>query len=404
MMANPEVARLLPKYLPGLKTLTEKNAPGAADALARMRALVAEAPASELALLAEHLAFPAELYLDRPWASDNYTVDVMDYLSELYRKVPADRPALLESTVDRLMLVASTGRSASEDVKLAVCRCLTSLFSSAPDETLLAVYSAEQAKLRFSQLTLAVISWIEEARTLPSMTRAGCDLFKRLWLSSPRESSAGLRNAFGSTFLDMLPGVSTKLMKLLKDKKVSPKSKALLLLSWTQFVTLILSDDHFARLDLESSEEEYSTRNDNYSSEKWLNLARDHLSNQMSILLALSSASLASKDGQKELQKALRHCASSILKKCSRSLTNLKPSCIEILSHHFEAEQHLNFILKSLNEDERSSLAARARENTFELTQTLCKPPALFESEEVAVRLGNLRASVSLVAKLENDR
>ncbi len=147
----------------------------------------------------------------------------------------ANSSRFLLGTVDRLLRLYCQGGSGgaknngpSEDIRVATCRCLASLFSSCTDGVLAEVYSRqEENRYRMSQLLLEALRWLEEGRRVRPVAEACLALLESVLVldegkrgSSSEVPFRSLLTGYCLVFHQMLPGVSSKLMKLLKDGQV----------------------------------------------------------------------------------------------------------------------------------------------------------------------------------------
>ncbi len=83
----------------------------------------------------------------------------------------------------------------------------------------------KENKLRLSQVVVEALGWLEASRTVRTPSEACLSLLESLWLDPYRGGSRGgtsplLLPGFCLVFHQMLPGVSTKLVKLLGDGQV----------------------------------------------------------------------------------------------------------------------------------------------------------------------------------------
>ena len=90
------------------------------------------------------------------------------------------------------------------------------------------------------------------------------------------------RNIFGQ----MLPGITSKLIKLIQDGALVLKAKSLALQNWTSYVTAILRDEEFLQPVNKFNDTEEALANLDFTEScvtslqgEKLNLTRDHISN-----------------------------------------------------------------------------------------------------------------------------
>ncbi len=82
-------------------------------------------------------------------------------------------------------------------------------------------FNHDENKYRMSQLFLETLGWLDKGRLVRTQTESCLALVESLCPDlERREGGQQLLQGFCLVFHQMLPGISTKLMKLIKDRQV----------------------------------------------------------------------------------------------------------------------------------------------------------------------------------------
>ena len=110
MSPDNQLPQLLPRFLPPLKALTEPHRHGkdARTLIAGLAALVSRSSDNELACLQDHVMFPFEMYVEKPWGPENITIQVLQFIEDYHKRVPVIKTSFLVSSIDRIMRYLNT--------------------------------------------------------------------------------------------------------------------------------------------------------------------------------------------------------------------------------------------------------------------------------------------------------
>ena len=284
MVTDPDVAReeAFRRFRPYCAALVAKPNQATLEKLGR---LINLAHPDDLNSLEEYLIFPLQVYLKTPVMPENYTISVLTAMEKFYQRTgKLGSYFVLKDVIGNVTSLVSKeqGQKLSEDIKVASNKCLSVMISKATCDVKLRLFE-EEMKLPLSHLIFTVSNFTEKNRDLANVLESSLDLLSAFLPTSDKDEFC---KSFCSIFSQMLPGISTALMKILKDTnpKVSVKSKARALDIWTGYVTLILSDSRIFHDDEEKMSESGSF------DAKWLNKARDHIAMQLQIMMALASS------------------------------------------------------------------------------------------------------------------
>ncbi len=274
----------------------------------------------ERALLEDYLMFPMQMHLKEHAASapENYTIAVVAFVRRYYGELNVRLSSffVFKDLLDSLLVRAVGGEKpveASEDLKVATFGSLAAMLKNPSPEVALKLYS-DAMKLPVSHLVKATLDCAVDADAPRVVSAAALDVIDRLCPSRQQlASSDGLSVAFAGLFTQMYPGISTGLMKVLKDTRQRPgllKSKAMAMRAWRRYTVLLLNDERVAAT----------------GQEEWLHRTQDHLHMQSRILVGLASADSLL------LRNELAKTVAALSGECANSLATLRQSFIEIAS------------------------------------------------------------------------
>ena len=294
------------------------------EILEKLDRLIGMSHPDDLERLQEYIIFPMQLYLKTPVMPENYTILVLNVIERMFKHVKLQSFFILKDIFTNLLPIMSGLKqksaeekpvAVSEDLKEASCDCLARLIRSAEQDVLEKFYD-EEMKLPISHLVLLALEFTEKNQTLTHLALSCLNLISGLCPAKKDEgeSTSLLSNKFRALFKQMLPGITTNLMKVMKNASanLSWKVKVAALECWTSYVIEILNDDA-----LQSGQDE-----------AWTNKACDHIQMQMQILQGLAAASSSTGDTTnttvKTFRKQLLKMVKEMLRKCKKSLENLR--------------------------------------------------------------------------------
>lgn len=97
--------RVLPRFFPFLNALIDpaKRKDRTKKIVESLSLLVDRTESADLCHVTEHVMFPFEMYLERPWGSENVTADVLGFVGRFHARVEVDRVEFVVRTVDRVL-------------------------------------------------------------------------------------------------------------------------------------------------------------------------------------------------------------------------------------------------------------------------------------------------------------
>ena len=290
------------------------------DALEQLSRLVAEAPPDEKCLLEDYLLFPMQLHLKSPnGAPGNYTIAVLDFIRRFYSGARLGSGFILTDVIENVLkIVGAKDAKVSEDLKVAACDAITAMLKGAPADVAAEKLYHESMKLPLGHLVFTALGWAGDEDAPRNVAASALDLIDRLCPSKTEAPSAAV--PFRRLFHPMYPGISTSLMRVMKDTRKragSARSKALAMRAWRRHTVVIMSDD----LRDEAGEEK-----------GWLHRAQDHLLMQSRILAGLASSSSNADSDFAPLRMELLKTVEALEVAAPHNLANLRPLMIEIAS------------------------------------------------------------------------
>ena len=301
-------------------------APGAHStaALEQLSRLVADAAPEERCLLEDYLLFPMQLHLKNPGgAPGNYTIAVLDFIRQFYSGTRLGSGFVLTDVIENLLkIVGARDAQVSEDMKVAACSAVSAMLKGAPADVTAEKLYPESMRLPLGHLVSTALGWVSDESAPRNVVAAALDLVDRL-CPSVTESAEAVA-PFRRLFRPMYPGISTGLMRVLRDNRKragAARNKALAMRAWRRHTVAVMADG----ADSAVGEEE----------EGWLHRAQDHLLMQSRILAGLASASPSSGGADSELaplRMELLKTVEALDASAPLNLANLRPSMIEITS------------------------------------------------------------------------
>ena len=257
-----------------------------AECLNKLGKLCAKAETQDLEVIQEYLVFPAQLHLKEKARTtpQNYTISILDYIQTLYKRIRLSSLFLFRDLLSSCLALVSVKNDNSvrvnEDLQISICDTVRQLVTSSLRGEAGGVIFSELAstdhdlKLPLSHLIYTSLSWASED-TAPASVRLSC--LSLLTSLCPPASPHSPQLA--SLYSSMLPGMTSKLARLIQTSKVSQASVTAAAIScWSTYVSLVLEDSNF-NIPNDPSQLSLTPIKD----DKWLKEASNQVSNIVSI-------------------------------------------------------------------------------------------------------------------------
>ena len=312
------------------------------EILDKLSNLVSDSNSQDLEILQEYILFPCQLYLRTPVLPENYTIKVLNFVEHFFChnstvRVELNSNFLMTDLLQSILQLMNGSANVperptvelSEDLRVSICDCVSALVKSSTNEVKSVLYSEEQ-KLALSHLVFQVLEWSQcEVR---QVTIASLRLIDSLCFRN--EEFDHLYRLFVGQFCQMLPGITTKLVKTLQqENKNSDKIKPVLsnkiilkcLVVWRHYVVAIFNDRNVL---IETELVEFSNKFPLLSDTKWIGKAQDHLMSHLQIF----GRSFSTHSNILVREEMLQVCT-DLVEFCSQhSLSNLNSLLVEILA------------------------------------------------------------------------
>ena len=203
---------------------------------------VEESDRNELQNLQDHILFPFQVYLKEPSLNLNYTISVIDFIRMFSSKISIKTFFILKDILNSLLAIASNMKNdtSNEDLKLSIVSCAGVMLKSSTDEVVQDFYG-ESFKLPVSHLIYLTLEWAEKEKS-PLLKSSSIQL---LDICLERKSGQ-----FKQIFLGLLPGISSRLVKICQDSSLQQASvKAAALKCWGGYVVALFSDEAVMKID-----------------------------------------------------------------------------------------------------------------------------------------------------------
>jgi hypothetical protein len=189
------------------------------EILEKLSKLVSQSDPVHLTELQEYILFPCQLYLRTPVLPENYTLQVLKFVEQFFSRESVELNSAFLMT-DLLQSILQLD-SKSEDLKIGVCDCLASLVKSSTVEVKSVLFGVEQ-KLAVSHLVFQVLEWSQIG--VRPLILSSLNLIDSLCIVD--RVNEKLYRQFVDDFCQMLPGITTKLVKTLQQQdRNSDKNK-----------------------------------------------------------------------------------------------------------------------------------------------------------------------------------
>lgn len=379
------------------------------ELLRKLDELCTESSSQELEQLQEYILFPLQVYLKSPQLYENFTIAVMDFISNYFsrKNVLVDSFFILKDVTTHILTILSglsvkegglsnVDKPISEDLRISGLKCIRTLVKSVSKDEILVSFFSEDMKLALGHLTFLALDWAQNEVALKKLNLVTLDL-----LESFIPTEIKVKEQFCRTFGGLLPGISTALIKIIKDPdfRRSLKVKTLALRTWTQYVTCLLGDEQVG-----------SSPNVNL---EWLNKAKDHMLMQLQVLLSLSHSLIEL--SSVTLREEMFHTVLSLHNLCGETLSNLIYVEIQLLASlsvklhnetkiHIKCQDLLGKVFLANPSIDKAKLVQECQQDIFELSLDLEKKPGLFENVELGRKLMKMESQFVLLSFTRNER
>ena len=295
------------------------------SALRKLKELQQNTEPKILQRLQEYIMLPMQMYLRSPSMPDNYTISVLEFVRDYYNHVKLTSSFLMKDFLQSLLplltpndLQASTDSGSkeknvriavSEDMKIALCNCLNNLIRNSDHAVKIEVIYNADFKLPISHLIFQVLEWCE-TEDINEVVLSSLSLVNELcyekYIGDPSNDTCrnymlvdeNVRTSFVQQFTQMLPGITSRLTKVLVPK-ASPtnhklqgnKLKAHVVMIWCNYVCAILNDKNLNEQDVMDIDEgicDTSISNESNPNllrdDRWIGRAQDHLLQHLQLL------------------------------------------------------------------------------------------------------------------------
>jgi len=240
-------------------------------------------------------------------------------------------------------------------------------------------------KLPLSHTIFLTLTWTEEQEA-PNVKGSAISLLNALCLTDSEEITI-VFSLWAAMFVNLLPGITSKLVKITQDPKIThAKVKALAVSAWGRYVTSILSDKNFPQVELDNLEIQP------LKDAVWLKNAQTQITQQVSILEPLASHS------DIKIRQALLKCATSMLTSSKVTLEPCFKGIVDIVitlsvddhpNISDDATSAISMLVENLSENV-VDLSCSINKKLYEKSEGLVRSLGLYENE-------NLERSLSLV-------
>ena len=349
-----------------------------------------------LQCLQEYIMLPMQIYLKSPSLPENYTISVLNFVRDFYRRITLTSTFLMTDLLRNLLpmitpedLQASneTGSnnknvriSLSEDMKIAICSCLATLIEKSDDSVKADVIYKEDYKLQISHLVFQVLEWSEKEEiknvVLESLNLVNALCYNKC-ISGPINQTRqdfpnieqNINDSFVAQFTQMLPGITSRLIKVIQlrngvsnEKPQSFKIKSSVLMVWGNYVCAILNDknvtvDDIIESDFTTSDMSKSKFCDTHllRNTVWVGKAQDHLLQHLQLFTKygfLTSEKLHMRNMMLLVcENTIKYCADSL--KCMGGLQIEILSCLSVDADSIELARQAERCLETFLDTKR---------------------------------------------------
>ena len=331
---------------------------------------------NQLQQLEEYIVFPMQIYLKTPVLPENYTINVLNFVADFYGKVQLTSAFILKDFL-RNVLPISSKEPVSEDLKVAISKFFSSLFSAASVTVQNEVIYNSQCKLPISHVVFQSLEWSSNESAPNMVVLSALDAVHSL---------CGDSDDFCTQFSPMLPGITSKLVKTIQTAKKSHKIVVKVVNIWTDLVTVLLKDSQDLKTDLGQ--------------------AQDHLQQHLQVFHSFANHERI------QVRKAILRLCGRILCKCSGSMQpwfNLLIETLAVLSVDLESETLSHDAEKCLEEYlvAKGNVDDVTRETQAKIhalsSEILSKTSILLNEKELYDKLCQLQGFLLILVKVESS-
>jgi len=370
------------------------------ECLTKLQQLCDKTSPTKLQNLQDYILFPMQIYLKTPTMPENYTLAVIDFISYFFKKCQLQSFFFLKDILNSCLALMSPPKKISEDLQLSFCTCLEVMLNSSQPSVLTELLSEEHnMKLPLSHTIFLCLTWAEE-QPASSVKCSALSLLKALCVSPGDHSQ--VFNLWSAMFVNLLPGITSKLVKVTQDPKIThARVKSLAVETWGRYVSTILSDVNFPpTLDLESIDKQP------LKNAEWLKNAQAQIGQQITILEPLASHSDA------KIRQSLLACVSKLMRTSRVTLEPCFKDMVDILitlsvdDHEdisLAAASSLAKLLESADEETVLGLATSINKNLYDISKGLARSLGLYENEKLERSLSLLKGYLTFVPKFGSE-
>lgn len=394
------------------------------EVLEKLSAKVSESDPKHLEDLQEYILFPCQLYLKTPVLPENFTIQVLKFVEEFFRdSVVLNSSFLMTDLLQSILRLTGDDVDAkdrlSEDLKVGICDCLARLIESSNREVKMVLFNEDQ-KLAVSHLVFQVLEWAQPA-DVRQVVLSSLNLIDVLCVDCD-DADDVLWSEFVGQFCQMLPGITTKLVKVLQQPRQAGPSSAgeggtvtarvveKCLRVWRRFVVSVFCDVNIEQESKPENLAEFpSARNRLLSDPRWVGKAQDHLLSHLQIF----ERSFTTSPGLR-IRKQVVQISSDLLKFCFKAaLPNLLLLVAEMLSVlsvdqdpdvRRDSREGLRKLTEIYSEKPGSSsepLVDQVQQKVFNLTEKFSLRTSFFDEFELIRDLSNLNGALYLLKQIE---
>jgi len=354
------------------------------EVLIKLQNLCDKTSQTQLQNLQDYILFPMQLYLKNPNMPENYTLAVLDFITNFFKRCQLQSFFFLKDVLNSSLALMAPPKKLSEDLQLSFCECIAVMLHSSQMSVLSELFSERNnMKLPLSHTIFLSLTWAEEQEA-PNVKCSALSLLNALCVT-PKDDAVVFSH-WVCMFVNLLPGITSKLVKITQDPKIiHAKVKALAVNTWGCYVTSILSDMNFPLVEVGKMEKQP------IKDTAWLKNAQTQISQQVSVLEPLANHS------DIKIRQSILKCTSSLLISSKVTLEPCLKNIVDIMitlsvdDHQIVSNEANSSLARLITDiDETVDLSGSANKNLYEKSAGLVKSLGLYENE-------NLERSLSLV-------
>ncbi len=165
----------------------------------------------DMTRLQEYIVFPMQVYLKSPSMPENYTLKVLEFIADFFTLVKLESSFFFKDVLNSCLVLVMSKKEVSEDMKIAISKMFDILLQNGNDDVIESVLE-EELKLPLSHLIFLTLEWAEEENESRNVVMMILEFLHTLTLLQKRQNQA----QYKSRMAPMLPGISTRLVKITK--------------------------------------------------------------------------------------------------------------------------------------------------------------------------------------------